>query len=101
MCVPGRGAKMDEILIREYMNEQKENLCKFLKERYPQSSFQEQSLPDSMPNCPTVTMFKDQVIKFRNSYVALLEFASIICDKKAETLGPLDLVMHLYNLEKK
>ena len=50
------------------------------------------NLPDVLEPYPTVTMPKEMLVRFRNNYRLLAEWAAVMCGVDVEKLCPFDLL---------
>ena len=72
------------------------------KSHRPKVLFKDTNLPDpdGFPAHPNVTLSKESLLQFRESYGQLLAFASIICNVEPEELCGIDLVGYAYKVLK-
>jgi len=72
-----------------------ESYVRYLKENRPENyGWLDRNIPD-MPGHPTVTLFRDQVVRFRNDHVMLLEFIGHVLGKDPKDVCAFDLIAHL------
>ena len=72
------------------------------KSHRPKVLFKDTNLPDpdGFPAHPNVTLSKESLLQFRESYGQLLAFASIICNVEPEKLCGMDLVGYVWKVVK-
>ena len=57
--------------------------------------FESVNLPILAECCPVITMTRQQVIRFRNNYTQMMEFAASVCGVPVEKLCGMDILAYI------